>query len=71
MTCSSAWPPRPSRSGGSRASTGTLTNYEGGWVTSHSGRVQVGRAIAAMFMPFRPDFYDEMIQGSGRAGRDR
>jgi 4-hydroxy-4-methyl-2-oxoglutarate aldolase len=44
--------------------------YEGGWVQSHPGRVLVGRAVTAVFMPFRPDLDDEVIKGSGRAGRN-
>ena len=45
--------------------------YEGGWVQSHPGRVLVGRAVTAVFMPFRPDLDDEVIKGSGRTGQDR
>jgi len=40
--------------------------FEGGWFQTHPGRVLVGRAVTAVFMPFRPDLDDVVIQASGK-----
>ncbi|HTT92791.1 MAG TPA: hypothetical protein VMF65_24765 [Acidimicrobiales bacterium] len=38
--------------------------FEGGWEETHPGRVTVGRAVTAQFLPFRPDFH-RVVQASG------
>jgi 4-hydroxy-4-methyl-2-oxoglutarate aldolase len=45
--------------------------FEGGWFQSHPGRVLVGRAVTAIFMPFRPDLDDLVIKASGKPAGDR
>jgi len=40
--------------------------FEGGWFQTHPGRVLVGRAVTAVFMPFRPDLDDVVIHASGK-----
>jgi len=40
--------------------------FEGGWEETHPGRVTVGRAVTAQFLPFRPDFH-RVVQASGVA----
>jgi 4-hydroxy-4-methyl-2-oxoglutarate aldolase len=38
--------------------------FEGGWKETHPGRVTVGRAVTAQFLPFRPDFHS-VVQAAG------
>ena len=45
--------------------------FEGNWLQTHPGRVLVGRAVTAMFMPFRPDLDDVVVAGSGKPAGDR
>ena len=45
--------------------------FEGGWFLSHPGRVLVGRALTALFVPFRPDLDDVVIKAAGKPPRDR
>ena len=45
--------------------------FEGNWFQSHPGRVLTGRAVTAIFMPFRPDLDEVVIQASGKPARDR
>jgi regulator of RNase E activity RraA len=40
--------------------------FEGGWLQTHPGRITVGRAVTAQFLPHRPD-YHEAVQAAGRA----
>jgi 4-hydroxy-4-methyl-2-oxoglutarate aldolase len=40
--------------------------FEGGWLETHPGRVTVGRAVTAQFIPFRPDFHS-VVQETGVA----
>jgi len=43
--------------------------FEGHWRETHPGRVTVGRAVTAQFVPFRPDFHSVVQQtgiGEGR-----
>jgi 4-hydroxy-4-methyl-2-oxoglutarate aldolase len=40
--------------------------FEGGWLETHPGRVTVGRALTAQFIPFRPDFH-AVVQETGVA----
>jgi 4-hydroxy-4-methyl-2-oxoglutarate aldolase len=45
--------------------------FEGNWFQTHPGRVLVGRAVTAVFMPFRPDLDDVVIAGSGKPAGER
>jgi 4-hydroxy-4-methyl-2-oxoglutarate aldolase len=38
--------------------------FEGGWKETHPGRVTVGRAVTAQFLPLRPDFHS-VVQAAG------
>ena len=40
--------------------------FEGGWRETHPGRVTVGRALTAQFLPLRPDFHG-VVQETGLA----
>jgi len=40
--------------------------FEGGWKETHPGRVTVGRAVTAQFVPHRPDLH-EAVQSAGVA----
>ena len=40
--------------------------FEGNWFATHPGRILVGRAVTAMFVPRRPDLHD-LIEETGRA----
>jgi 4-hydroxy-4-methyl-2-oxoglutarate aldolase len=40
--------------------------FEGHWRETHPGRVTVGRALTAQFLPFRPDLHD-VVQRTGMA----
>ena len=42
------------------------SQFEGGWRETHPGRVTVGRAFTAQFLPFRPDFHS-VVQDTGVA----
>jgi len=50
---------------------GYTHQFEGNWFQSHPGRVLVGRAVTAVFMPFRPDLDEVVIQASGKPRADR
>lgn len=44
--------------------------FEGNWLQTHPGRIVVGRAVTAAFVPHRPDFHDAVQkagEGEGRA----
>lgn len=40
--------------------------FEGGWMQTHPGKILVGRAVTAQFLPHRPDYHD-VIQSTGLA----
>ena len=40
--------------------------FEGGWRQTHPGRVTVGRAVTAQFLPYRADFH-AVVQQTGEA----
>jgi 4-hydroxy-4-methyl-2-oxoglutarate aldolase len=42
------------------------SQFEGGWRETHPGRVTVGRAVTAQFLPLRPDFH-AVVQQTGLA----
>jgi 4-hydroxy-4-methyl-2-oxoglutarate aldolase len=43
--------------------------FEGGWRETHPGRITVGRALTAQFLPFRPDFHAVVQQTGVAEGR--
>jgi 4-hydroxy-4-methyl-2-oxoglutarate aldolase len=43
--------------------------FEGGWRETHPGRVTIGRALTAQFLPFRPDFHAVVQQTGVAEGR--
>ena len=43
--------------------------FEGGWRQTHPGRITVGRAVTAQFLPFRPDFHAVVQQTGMSEGR--
>ena len=43
--------------------------FEGGWRETHPGRVTVGRAYTAQFVPFRPDFHAFVHETGTTEGR--
>jgi 4-hydroxy-4-methyl-2-oxoglutarate aldolase len=43
--------------------------FEGGWRETHPGRITVGRALTAQFIPFRPDFHSVVQQTGVAEGR--
>jgi regulator of RNase E activity RraA len=50
---------------------GYQRQFEGGWQETHPGRITVGRAVTAQFLPHRPDYHDA-VQATGLAeGRGR
>jgi len=38
--------------------------FEGNWLQTHPGKIMVGRAVTAQFLPHRPD-YHEVVQAAG------
>lgn len=40
--------------------------FEGNWINTHPGRILVGRAVTAMFVPRRPDL-NELVEERGKA----
>jgi regulator of RNase E activity RraA len=52
---------------------GYLRQFVGQWLETHPGKITVGRAVTAQFVPHRPDFHDVVQQvgvgeGRGSAG---
>ena len=45
---------------------GYRRQFEGNWKETHPGRITVGRAVTAQFLPHRPDFHD-FVQATGVA----
>ena len=45
---------------------GYARQFEGGWRETHPGRITVGRAVTAQFVPHRPDLH-EAVQAAGIA----
>jgi len=43
--------------------------FEGNWMQTHPGRILVGRAVTAQFLPHRPDYHDAIQQAGLREGR--
>ncbi len=45
---------------------GYRRQFEGNWKETHPGRITVGRAVTAQFIPHRPDYHDA-VQKTGEA----
>lgn len=43
--------------------------FAGGWRQTHPGRVLVGRAVTAQFLPHRPDYDAAIVAAGAREGR--
>ena len=43
--------------------------FEGGWLETHPGRITVGRAVTARFLPHRPDLHESVQQTGESEGR--
>jgi len=43
--------------------------FVGGWMETHPGRITVGRAVTAQFVPHRPDFHEAVQQAGLADGR--
>jgi len=43
--------------------------FEGSWLETHPGRITVGRAVTAQFVPHRPDYHDAIQQAGLAEGR--
>jgi len=43
--------------------------YEGNWLQTHPGKIMVGRAVTAQFLPHRPDYHDVIQQTGVSEGR--
>jgi len=51
---------------GTLRNLGYVRQFVGGWMETHPGRVLVGRAVTAIFLPHRPDLHD-LVQETGVA----
>ncbi len=45
--------------------------FEGNWLETHPGKITVGRAVTAQFLPHRPDYHDAVQQAGLREGRGK
>lgn len=43
--------------------------FEGNWLQSHPGKIAVGRAVTAQFLPHRPDYHEAIQQAGLGEGR--
>lgn len=43
--------------------------FEGNWMETHPGKITVGRAVTAQFVPHRPDYHDAIQQAGLGEGR--
>jgi regulator of RNase E activity RraA len=43
--------------------------FEGNWLQTHPGKILVGRAVTAQFLPQRPDHHEAIQQAGVREGR--
>ena len=43
--------------------------FEGGWLETRPGRITVGRAVTARFLPHRPDLHDAVQRAGESEGR--
>ena len=45
--------------------------FAGNWMETHPGKITVGRAVTAQFLPHRPDFHDAVQQTGLAEGRGK
>lgn len=45
--------------------------FEGNWLQTHPGKILVGRAVTAQFLPHRPDYHEAVQQAGVREGRGK
>jgi 4-hydroxy-4-methyl-2-oxoglutarate aldolase len=50
-------------------SHGYHRQFEGNWMQTHPGKITVGRAVTAQFLPHRPDYHDTVQQTGLSEGR--
>jgi len=50
---------------------GYYRQFEGNWMETHPGKITVGRAVTAQFLPHRPDYHDAIQQAGLREGRGK
>ncbi|MBA3944958.1 MAG: RraA family protein [Herpetosiphonaceae bacterium] len=43
--------------------------FEGNWLETHPGKITVGRAVTAQFLPHRPDYHEAIQQAGLSEGR--
>ena len=43
--------------------------FTGNWMETHPGKIMVGRAVTAQFLPQRPDYHDAIVRVGVREGR--
>lgn len=43
--------------------------FVGGWMETHPGKITVGRAVTAQFLPHRPDYHDAIQKAGVAEGR--
>lgn len=48
---------------------GYRRQFEGNWKETHPGRITIGRAVTAQFLPHRPDYHDIVQQVGVAEGR--
>ena len=47
---------------------GYHAQFEGKWMETHPGKITVGRAVTAQFLPYRPDYHDGQFYFCGDGG---
>ena len=50
---------------------GYTRQFEGNWKETHPGKITVGRAVTAQFLPQRPDYQDAIQQAGVSEGRGK
>lgn len=48
---------------------GYRAQFEGNWLETHPGKITVGRAVTAQFLPYRPDYHDVVQETGLQEGR--
>ncbi|MGQ0600500.1 MAG: RraA family protein [Anaerolineales bacterium] len=48
-----------------------VRQFAGEWKETHPGKITVGRAVTAQFLPHRPDYHDAIQQAGVREGRGK
>ena len=50
---------------------GYVRQFAGEWKETHPGKITVGRAVTAQFLPHRPDYHDAIQQAGVSEGRGK